>query len=109
MTDREMREQKVRLRIDVEDSEKHLAHLHEKARRRAEMIIQFGKWLKESPELNIYRDNYSTIHGQPVERIVPLTDDYIQALEIKPSLELANEIREETETLRKLREILNRL
>lgn len=109
MTHEEMREQKMRVRIDIEDSEKRLAHLREKATRRADMIIQFGRWLKDSPELNIYRDSYSALHGQPVDLITPLKDSYVQALEIKPSLEVANEIRAEIEVLANLKERLARL
>ena len=109
MTNDEMREQKMRLRVEIEDSETRLSHLREKATRRADTVIQFGTWLKKSPELHIYRDGYSTLHGQPINQIRLLTDGEVEALEIKPALAIADEIRNEVAVLANLQDRLSRL
>jgi hypothetical protein len=98
----------MRLKIDIEDSEKRLSQLRKTATSRADLVIQFGNWLKNSPELHIYRDGYSIIHGQPVHQIRMLTDRDVEALEIKPSLAIADEIRQEIAVLAKLKERLSR-
>jgi hypothetical protein len=51
MTDEEIRRQKVDLKIQIEDAEKRLSGLREKAIARAEKIIEFGGRLKIAPEI----------------------------------------------------------
>jgi hypothetical protein len=105
----EMREQKVRLRIELEDSEAQLNALREKARSRADRVIQFGNWLKTSPELHIYREGHSIHCGQPLDQIRLLRDSDIEALELNPTLEIANAIRREIAKVADLKDRLSRL
>ena len=57
----EKREQKMRLKLEIEDAESNLNSLREKARVRADQIIQFGTWLKTAPETHIYRHGIAFI------------------------------------------------
>jgi hypothetical protein len=106
VTQDERREQKVRLRIDLEDEENNLNHLRERARHRGELISQFGKWLINTPEIHIYRDS-SSIHGGL--DVMPLQDKHVEALQLQPSLLIANEIRESMAKIRDLKERLEKL
>jgi hypothetical protein len=109
MTAEEMREQKMRLRIELEDAEARLAALREKARVRADRIIQFGTWLKEKPELHIYRQGHSVHHDQPLDKLRLLQDSDIEVLQLTPSLEIANSIRKELANIADLKERVSRL
>ncbi|MFB3916799.1 MAG: hypothetical protein ACE14M_08720 [Terriglobales bacterium] len=109
MSPDEMREQKMRLRIDLEDAEAQLNALREKARARADKIIQFGTWLKKSPELHIYRQGHSEHYGQPEDNIRFLTDGDIEVLQLTPALEIANAIRKELAHVADLKARLGRL
>ncbi len=109
MSKDEMREQKMRLKIDLEDAEARLKALREKAGARADRVIQFGNRLKNQPEFNIYRQGHSVHHGQPVDQIRHLTDGDIEALQLTPALEIANSIREEIARVLDLKERLGRL
>jgi predicted glutamine amidotransferase len=105
----EMREQKVRLTIELEDAQKQLSALREKATARADKVIQFGAWLKTQPELYIYRQGHSEHHGQPVDQIRFLSDNDIEALQLIPALEIANSIRREIAKVANLEKRLSTL
>ncbi len=109
MSDDEIRRQKVDLTIQVEDSQKRLHALREKATARANRIIDFGNRLKRAPEREIYRQGHSILHTQPVGDIKLLEDGDIEALQINPALEIANSIRAEIGVLADLKERLAKL
>ena len=106
VTQDERREQKMRLRLELEDEESNLTHLREKARHRGELISQFGKWLINTPEIHIYRDSLSVHRGLDV---VPLQDKHVEALQLQPSVQIANEIRESMAKINDLRERISKL
>src|ERR1022692_1520159 len=103
----EKREQKMRLRLELEDAEGNLNSLREKARVRADRIIQFGAWLKTTPETHIYRSGHSIHHGQEPAQL--LKDSDIEVLQLTPALEIANSIRKEIANIADLKERLSRL
>jgi phage terminase large subunit-like protein len=109
MSTDEMHRQKVDLTIQVENAEKLLNALREKSRVRADKVIQFGKWLRDAPELNIYRQGHSIHCGQPLDQLHLLSDSDMEALQPIPSLEIANAIREQIATVADLKERLSRL
>jgi len=109
MTTDDIRRQKVDLTIQIEDAEHRLAGLREAATRRANAIIKFATRLKTSPELQIYRQGHSAIHGQPLDKIELLTDSDIEVLQLMPSLEIANSIRREMEDIASLKGRLAKL
>jgi hypothetical protein len=109
MTEEEIRRQKVDLRIQIEDAEKRLAGLREKAIARAEKVIEFGERLKTAPEINIYREGHSVIHGQNIGKLRMLSDADIRVLELTPALEIANSIRKEIANIAILQQRLSNL
>ena len=104
----EMREQKMRLRIELEDAQKQLNALREKATARADKVIQFGTWLKTTPALYIFRQGHSEHHGL-VDQIRLLSESEIEALQLMPALEIANSIRQEIAKVADLEKRLSRL
>ena len=90
MSPDEQREQKMRLRIELEDAEKDLAHLREAAHARSDLLTQFAEWLRDSPETKIYHASGSVHCGFAVE---VLPEKYVRVQDIKESLRLADDIR----------------
>ena len=109
MTESDMRQDKMLLRIEIEETEVRLGHLRERAKRRGDSIVQFGQWLRDSPETHIYRDGYSAHHSQPVAILRVLQNADIEALDLKPTLELADAIRQEIGKLEDLKRRLSSL
>ena len=106
MTSGEIREQKIRLRVELEEAEERLNYLREEARRQADLVLEFGTWLRNSPEKHIYRDPVGESYGLPAE---PLADRYIEALNWQQAVQTANEIRKQIEKIAELRFVLGRL
>lgn len=105
----EMRRQKVDLTIQVEDSQIKLNALRAKAAGIGDKLADYAKWLRDTPHTHIYRDGMSSHYKQNIDAITPLGDTYVRALELKPMLELADEIRKEMWNVRTLKERLDRL
>ena len=63
MTSGETREQKIRLRVELEEAQERLNHLREEAIRQADLVLEFGTWLRNSPERYIDRDPVGELHG----------------------------------------------
>ena len=106
MTSGEIREQKIRLRVELEEAEERLNQLRENARRQGDLVLEFGTWLRNSPEKHIYRDPVGELHGLPAE---PLADEYIEALNWQQAVQTANEIRKELVKIAELKFVLARL
>lgn len=106
MTAGEMREQRIRLRLELEEAEERLNQLREKAKTQADLVLEFGTWLRNSPERYIYRDPVGELYGLPAE---PLGDKYIDALNWQQAVQTANEIRKETVKIAELKFLLGRL
>jgi hypothetical protein len=106
MTAGEMREQKIRLRVELEEAEERLNQLREEAIRQADLVLEFGTWLRNSPERYIYRDPVGELHGLPAK---PLADKYIDALNWQQAVQTAHEIRKETAKIAELKFVLERL
>ena len=92
--------------MELEEAEERLNHLREEARRQADLVLEFGTWLRNSPEKHIYRDPVGELHGLPAE---PLADEYIEALNWQQAVQTANEIRKELVKIAELKFVLARL
>ena len=92
--------------MELEEAEERLNELREEAIQQADLVLEFGTWLRNSPERYIYRDPVGELHGLPAE---PLADKYIDALNWQQAVQTANEIRKETAKIAELKFILGRL
>jgi len=108
MSGEEMREQKVRLTLRVEDAEHHLNALRVKARLHGEMLIGLGCKLRENPD-SLYRDGQSALHGYSLEQLWLIDDSAVRALELKRIVEVGDEIRKEMLNVTQLRSDLELL
>lgn len=108
MTQSEIREQKVRLTLELEDAERHLNALRVAAKVHGEMLIGLGVALREKPE-TVFRHGASAHHGQPLESLTIIEDRTVGALDIQKVIQETNEIRKESEKVGKLKEHLARL
>jgi hypothetical protein len=108
MSGDEMREQEMRLRIEIEDAEKHLAHLKLRAQTHGDMLISLGVKMQNEPE-TIFRHGVSILYGHPPSILSVVDDRLVKALEVQGILKQADEIRESTEKLNTLRGRLAKL
>lgn len=106
MSPDEKREQKIRLRVDLEEAEEELSHCREAANAKGDLLAQLATWLKVSPELYIYRASGSVHEGFDVK---PIPEKYVTVLDIKPLLTLGDDIRRAQRRVLDLRERLSRL
>lgn len=102
MSGDEMREQRVRVAIDLEDAEAHLNALRVSAAMHGDALIKLGVQLRDHPE-TIYRDGASGHYGYPIESFYIIDDQTARALEIQKILTHGNEIRKEIERVEVLR------
>ncbi len=108
MTQDQMREQKVRLTIELEDAEKHLRALQVAAQLHGDQLLELGTMLRDGPE-KVFRHGESAHYGHPLETLYIVKDQMVNALNVRKVIEETNEIRKEAENVRKLRERLNHL
>jgi hypothetical protein len=101
MTEQEMREQKIRLRLELEDAETQLAHLREEAYQQAESLGEFSHLLSTEPHARIYRDGDN--YGQ---NVIGLSEANVKAMDLERALNTANQIRK---TMQKVRQLTDRL
>jgi hypothetical protein len=106
MSPDERLEQKVRLRVQLEEAQQELNHWREAANAKSDLLIQLADWLKNSPERNIYRAGMSIHEGFVVE---PIPEKYVTVLNINEILDLANEIRKNINQVRDFEQRLTRL
>jgi AAA+ ATPase superfamily predicted ATPase len=90
MSPDEKREQKVRLRIELEEAEEELNHCREAANATSDLLAQLAEWLRVSPVENIYLAGRSIHHGFEVR---PLPQKYVQAFDFKGLISVADDIR----------------
>ena len=103
MTQEELRRQKVDLTIQVEDAEKLLAGLREKANALSDKLRFLSNWLRNSPQDQIREPGIVNNNG------LPFSDSYVSALEVGPMLELIGQIREQMNVVADLKGRLARL
>jgi hypothetical protein len=103
MTQDELRRQKVDLTIQVEDAEKLLAGLREKANALSDKLRFISNWLRNNPQGQIHEPGMVNDNG------IPFSDSYASALEIGPMLKLVDQIREQMRVVSDLKGRLARL
>jgi ubiquinone biosynthesis protein UbiJ len=108
MTQSEMREQKVRLTLELEDAESHLNALRVRAETHGDILVKLGASLREKPE-TLFRHGLSAHYGHPLEKLTFIEDTMVNALNIQKIVEETNEIRKEAETVKTLKERLAKL
>jgi hypothetical protein len=106
MSPEEKREQKVRLRVELEEAEEELNHCREAANAKSDLLGQLAEWLRTSPEVHIYWTGGSTHHGFDVK---PLPEKYVKVLAFKDLVGLADEIRKAQRRVYDLQTRLERL
>lgn len=106
MSGDEMREQKIRLRVELEEAEEHMSALRVKAELHADVLSEIATRLRARPETDIFRHGASAHYGQAIETLKPISDHHVRALDLKSILDHADEIRKEAQRISQLRERL---
>jgi hypothetical protein len=107
MTNSETREQKVRLTLELEDAESNLEASRRIAQTHGELLISVGEMLRNRPEA-FYRNGYSAHYGHRAEDLNFIDDRTVAAFDIRRAISETNAVRENTEKVRKLQELLSR-
>jgi hypothetical protein len=108
MTGDQFREQKVRLRIELEDAETDFQGCRRIAESHGDLLIRLGSILRNSPEA-FFRHGYSSHHGHPIESLQIIDDGMVKAVNIQKMIEETNAVRASAEKLRAVQERLDRL
>jgi hypothetical protein len=102
------REQKVRLRIELEGAENELSVCRSVAEAHGNLLIELGSILRDKPE-TFFRHGYSSLYGYPIEQQNIISDRMVNAVNIQKMIEETNTVRASAEKLRMIQERLARL
>jgi hypothetical protein len=108
MTGDQFREQKVRLRIELEDAEKDLQTCRRVAESHGDLLIELGSILRNKPE-TFFRHGYSSHYGHPIESLHVINDRMVNAVNIQKMIDETNAVRAGAEKLSAIQEQLDRL
>lgn len=108
MSNNEARERKVRLTLELEDTQKELEAARTAARIHGELLISVGELLCSRPE-SFFRNGYSSHYGHRIEDLNFIDDRTVAAFDIRRAIAEGNSVREKAEKVFKLQELLARL
>ncbi len=90
MSPEDQREQKIRLRVDLEEATADYRSLREAANHHSDLLANLADWLKTSPEAKIYSAGRSIHHGFEV---TTLPERYAKAMSFTDMLSFGDQIR----------------